>query len=136
MGGWDSGAAATSMAAALGIAAYPSISGVHLRLGSTAPTAPTGSGYMTELVATGYTAGGLLVTWATPTGTPALTSNTSVPLWTNSGTTPWAVTGAEIWTTQATPVRQFQGVWAGAPLLIPPGDELAPAAGGLILSQS
>lgn len=135
MGGWDAAAAATSLAAALGIAAYPSITGVHLRLGSAAPTAASPGGYMTELVATGYTAGGLLVTWVMPTGNPALTSNTSVPLWTNSGTTPWSVTGAEIWTTQATPVRQFQGVWAGAPLLIPPGDEMAPSAGGLILSQ-
>lgn len=132
MGGWDAAAAATSLAAALGIAPYPSISGVHLRLGSTSPTA---TAYMTELVATGYTAGGLLVTWATPTGSPTTTSNTSVPLWTNGGTTPWSVPGAEIWTTQATPVRQFQGVWAGAPLLVPPGDEFAPAAGGLILSQ-
>jgi hypothetical protein len=132
VGGWDATAAATSLKAALGIAAYPSISGVHLRLGSTAPTATAD---MTELVATGYTAGGLLVTWSAPTGSPATTANTSGPTWTNSGTIAWAVTGAEIWTTQATPVRQFQGIWAGAPLLIPPGDELAPAVGGLLIAQ-
>jgi hypothetical protein len=133
MGGYDATAAAVSLSAALGIAAYPSISGVHLRLGSTSPTATAN---MTELVATGYTAGGLLVTWAAPAGYPATTSNTSVPLWTNSGTTAWAVPGAEIWTTQVSPVRQFQGIWAGAPLLIPPGDELAPSAGGLTIAQS
>jgi hypothetical protein len=133
VGGWDSSAAATSLGAALGIVTYPTITGVHLRLGGTAPTA---TAYMAELVAAGYTAGGLLVTWAMPSGSPALTSNTSVPLWTNSGTTAWAVTGAEIWTTQVSPVRQFQSVFAGAPIIVPPGDQFAVAAGGLILSQS
>jgi hypothetical protein len=132
MGGWDASAAATSLGAALGLVTYPVITGVHLRLGGTSPTAKA---HMTELVAPGYTAGGLLITWAMPAGFPATTTNTSVPLWTNGGTTQWSVPGAEIWTTQATPVRQFQGVWAGAPILVPPGDEFAPAEGALILSQ-
>jgi hypothetical protein len=132
MGAWDATAAATSLSAALGLAAYPSISGTHLRLGTTAPT-PTAD--MTELVATGYTAGGVSITWAAPTGSPAATYNTNVPAWTNSGTSAWPLVGAEIWTTQATPVRQFQGVWAGAPLQVPPGDEFAPAASSCVLSQ-
>jgi hypothetical protein len=134
VGAWDATAAAASLSAALGLAAYPSISGTHLRLGSTAPT-PTA--HMTELVATGYSAGGLLISWSTVTGSPAATSNSSasLPSWTNSGTSPWPLVGAEIWTTQATPVRQFQGVWAGAPLLVPPGDAFAPSASALVLSQ-
>jgi hypothetical protein len=132
VGAWDATAAATSLAAALGLAAYPSISGTHLRLGSTAPTATAA---MTELSATGYTAGGLAITWATPTGSPATTSSTSSPSWANSGSSAWSVVGAEIWTTQAVPVRQFQATWAGAPVVIAPGNDFAPAAGALLLSQ-
>ena len=134
MGAYDQNAAIATLKANLGLASYPSVPGTNIRLGSTAPTALNPSGLMTELSMTGYTPGGLLITWATPTGSPAVTSNTNSPLWTNSGTTAGALTGIEIWTTNVSPLRQFQGVWAGAPIIMPPGDEYAPAVGGIVLA--
>jgi hypothetical protein len=125
----DQTAATNLIAALLGVTAFPSVPGTHIRLGTTTPTATSD---MTELTGTGYTAGGQSVTWASPAA--GVTHNSSAPSWTNSGTGAWAIVGVEIWTTNGTPVRQMFGIWAGAPITISPGNEFSVAAGGISAS--
>jgi hypothetical protein len=133
MADWDSTTAATFLSAVLGLSSFPTVGGTHLRLGTTTPTATS---HMTELVATGYTAGGMALTWASPSGNPAASHNTASLTWTNSGSTDWPdVVGGEVWTTAGTPLRLWWTVWVGAPIVVVPGDTFPVAVQAISLFE-
>ena len=90
------------------------------RLTVSAPTAPVAG---VELSGPGYTAGGLAVTFGNfaTTSTGAICFNTTALSWTNTGSAPWVIVGADFYDSSGTPVRKFYGLWDNQPVTIGPG---------------
>ena len=93
---------------------------LKLKLTTTAPSNVTAG---TELSATGYTAGGTAITFATASGGSTSGPTGSAISWTNSGGTAWTgIVGLEIWDTAGTPIRWWFGTWSGQPIVIAAGN--------------
>lgn len=109
--------------------AYTTVTGTHLRLGTSAPTATSN---MTELGGgSGYTTGGSTITWNAISG--AATSNSNTVSWTNSGTS-WSLVGLEIWDIAGTPLRHLFGTWTGQPISVANGNTFQVAPAGISVS--
>lgn len=83
-----------------------------------------------ELSGPGYTAGGLAVTFGNfaTTSTGAICFNTNAFSWTNTGSAPWVIAGADFYDSSGTPVRKCFGLWDGQPVTIGPGSPFSVAA--------
>jgi hypothetical protein len=88
-----------------------------IRLTTTAPTA-TAAG--TELTGTGYTPGGVTITFNAAASGSA-TGPTSTISWTNGSGGTWSIVGIEIWDSAGTPLRWHWGTWTGQPISVPNG---------------
>jgi hypothetical protein len=117
------------LAATFQVTAYPSITSIKLRLGTTIGTATSN---MTELTGTGYTAGGTACAFGTPASQSI--ANTGTPSWTNGSGSSWSIEGLEPWDTAGTPKRHGFGSWTGQPISVPNGDTFAVAAGAITAS--
>ena len=124
--------AAALLKASLGVASLTAFSGsANVRLTTTTPTA-TAAG--TELVATGYTAGGKAIVFNT-TSTNSTTGPTVAQTWTNSGGGSWTgIVGLEIWDSAGTPVRWWYGTWTGQPIVIAAGNSFQIAIGAITVT--
>lgn len=115
-----------TLAANLGIgSAYTTVTGTHIRLGTTVGTATVA---MTELTGSGYTTGGSSISWNAPSG--QATSNSGAVSWTNGGST-WSIAGLEIWDVAGTPVRHYFGAWTGQPISVINGNVFQASAGAV-----
>lgn len=121
--------AASLLEGSLGVAAFPTFTGAaNIRLTTTAPTA-TAAG--TQLVGSGYTAGGKVITFNT-TSTASTTGPTSSLTWTNTGGSSWTgVVGLEIWDSAAVPIRWWFGTWTGQPIVIAAGNSFVIQTGAI-----
>lgn len=121
--------AADLLEASLGISTLTAFTGdAKIRLTTTAPSA-TSAG--TELVGTGYTAGGQTITFNS-TSTASTTGPTSAITWTNSGGSSWpGIVGLEIWDSAAPPVRWWFGLWTGQPLVVAAGNSFVIQTGAI-----
>lgn len=117
--------------ATLGTASYTSSTGSHLRLGTNAPSATVA---MTELSATGYTPGGIAVTFSSASA--GATSNSTAPSFTNSSGGSLSIVGAEIWDVAGTPVRHWFASWTSQPISVPNLSTFAVASGALAIALS
>lgn len=125
----DSSDANAVLNARYGKVTYTAVTGIHIRLGSTTPTASTP---MTELPGTGgYTTGGTLTTWNSASA-QAIT-NSGTPSWIASGTS-WSIVGIEIWDIAGTPLRHSWGTWTGQPISITSGNTFGVAAAAVVES--
>ena len=129
---FDQNDSAALLGAILNAAAYTTVSGTHIRLGTNAPNATSN---MTELSGgTGYTTGGSSISWNTVTaGAPSSTSNSGTVAWTNTGSG-WSLVGLEIWDTAGTPLRHLFGTWTGQPVSVATGNTFQVAAAGCAVS--
>ena len=105
--------------------------GIKMRLGS---TIGTGSSAMTEILGTGYTAGGTLTAWNAASSGSA--TNSGTPSWTNGSGGSWSVEGIENWDEAGTPLRWWYGSWTGQPISVAIGNTFAVAAAAVSVSLS
>ena len=107
---------------------------VKVKLTTTAPSNVTAG---TELSATGYTAGGTAITFATASGGSTSGPTGSAISWTNSGGTAWTgIVGLEIWDTAGTPIRWWYGTWSGQPIVIAAGNTFSVSTSAITITQS
>ena len=107
---------------------------VKVKLTTTAPSNVTAG---TELSATGYTAGGTAITFATASGGSTSGPTGSAISWTNSGGTAWTgIVGLEIWDTAGTPIRWWFGTWSGQPIVIAAGNTFSVSTSAITITQS
>jgi hypothetical protein len=107
---------------------------VKVKLTTTAPSNVTAG---TELSATGYTAGGTAITFATASGGSTSGPTGSAISWTNSGGTAWTgIVGLEIWDTAGTPVRWWFGTWSGQPIVIAAGNTFSVSVSAVTVTLS
>jgi hypothetical protein len=108
-----------------------------MKLRLTTGTAPTSTTAGTELSATGYTAGGTAITFATASGGSTSGPTGSAISWTNSGGTAWTgIVGVEIWDTAGTPVRWWFGTWSGQPIVIAAGNTFSVSTSAVTITCS
>lgn len=117
--------------ALLGTASFTApVTGVKVRLDSTAPTA-SASG--TELPnGSGYATGGLACTFTSASAGAA--SNTTPLTWNNTGGSSWAIVGMEINDYSAN--RFLFGTWLSAPITIAPANSFSVPAGSIIANAA
>jgi hypothetical protein len=107
---------------------------LKLKLTSTAPSSTTAG---TELSATGYTAGGTAITFATASGGSTSGPTGSAISWTNSGGSSWgSIVGLEVWDTAGTPVRWWFGTWSGQPIVIAAGNTFSVSVSAVTVTLS
>jgi hypothetical protein len=108
-----------------------------MKMKLTTGTAPTSTTAGTELSATGYTAGGTAITFATASGGSTSGPTGSAISWTNSGGTAWTgIVGLEIWDTAGTPLRWWFGTWSGQPIVIAAGNTFSVSLNAITITQS
>ena len=124
----------TAMLAIGGSNTIGAVSPMKLRLTSSAPTATTAG---TELSATGYTAGGTAITFATASGGSTSGPSGSAISWTNSSGASWlGIQGLELWDTAGTPVRWWFGLWSGQPIVIAAGNTFSVSTSAVTITLS
>ncbi len=128
MGALDQTKANNTLEALVGKTAFTSVPGVKVRL-MTANGSATANG--TELSSAGYPAGGTAVTFAAA-AVGSIASNLTVS-WTNGSGGAWSITGVEIWTTDASPVRIAWGALTTNPTSVPAGATFQISSGNLTL---
>ena len=107
---------------------------VKVKLTTTAPSNVTAG---TELSATGYTAGGTAITFATASGGSTSGPTGSAISWTNSGGTAWTgIVGLEIWDTAGTPIRWWFGTWSGQPIVIAAGNTFSVSTSAITVTAT
>jgi len=107
---------------------------VKVKLTTTAPSNVTAG---TELSATGYTAGGTAITFATASGGSTSGPTGSAISWTNSGGTAWTgIVGLEIWDTAGTPIRWWYGTWSGQPIVIAAGNTFSVSTSAITVTAT
>lgn len=102
-----------------------------LRLTTTAPTA-TAAG--TELIGTGYTAGGTSLagnTFSAAAAGATTGPGTSALQWTNGSGGPWSIVGVEVWDSAGTPLRWWFASLTGQPITVTNGQIFQLAVGSI-----
>jgi hypothetical protein len=96
-------------------------------IGATSPmkmklttTTPTASTVGTELIATGYTAGGQAISFGTASAGSASGPVSTAISWTNTaGSGSWTgILGLELWDTASTALRWWFGSWSGGTAIV------------------
>jgi hypothetical protein len=106
------------------------VTGVKVRLDSTAPTAAASG---TELPnGGGYTTGGLACTFTSASGGTA--SSSAALAWNNTGGTPWTIVGIEI--NDYSGNRFLYGTWMSAPITIAPSNSFTVPVGSIIANAA
>ncbi len=127
----DQGTAVNTLGALAGLNSFTATTTpTKIRLMMNAPTATVAG---TEISGSGYTAGGITISWGTVAGTAtgALVLNSNALSWTNGGVSAWTIVGLEIWDSSGTPVRKAWGIWDDQPLTIGPGSPFSVAIGAV-----
>lgn len=125
----DANEANAYLNATLGNVVYTTVTGTHLRLGTTVPTAGSNA---TELTGTGYTAGGTSISWNMASGQAA--TNSGAVSWTNGSGSSWGIVSDEVWDIAGTPKRHLWGTWTGQPISVSNGNIFAVAAAAVSAS--
>ena len=125
---FDESIATDILALLLNDTAFSAVAATNILLGTNDHTATVN---MTQLTGgSGYTTGGISVTWNAASA--AATSNSNTLSWTNTGSE-WILAGLEIWNSSAT-VRYLFGTWTGEPVDVLTGNTFQVAAAGIAAS--